>query len=125
MSATEKSVLGFGLYAVISGLGLFLIPDLLLSILRVEVAETVWIRIIGFMLFEIGLVYIWAVRAKVREVFEFSVYIRIVPVTCLVLLVVLAGAPFQVLLFAFVDAASALHTWVSLKRERNEELAAA
>lgn len=116
MSAAAKSVYLFGLWAIVAGWGLLLAPVQILGIVQLTVAEPVYIRIIGFILVEIGILYLWVARLKVEAIFPLTIKIRMIPVVALTVFFVLKWAPWQVLLFAVVDALSALHTWFALKK---------
>lgn len=118
MSPAAKSVWAFGAWGIGAGLGLLLIPTLLLSIVRLEVAEPVFIRVIGFILIEIGIAYIYLARQNITGFFDLSVKIRIIPVIALTTFVVSGMGPWQLILFAIVDALSALHTWWCLRQEK-------
>lgn len=116
MEIPAKSVLGFGIWALFSGLGLLVMPQTLVGIVGLVLAEPVYARIIGFILIEIGILYVWLAINNITAAFTVTVYIRIIPVMMLTIFVVTGMGPWQLILFAIVDVLSAMHTWWSLKK---------
>ena len=60
MSRAAKSLFCFGIYVILLGLTLVLVPNFLLKIFNVPETDEVWIRVVGMLLIFIGYYYIRA-----------------------------------------------------------------
>ncbi|MEA1881448.1 MAG: hypothetical protein U9N31_03525, partial [Candidatus Marinimicrobia bacterium] len=67
MSKPAKSVFFFGVYVVIAGLGFFIIPNTLLTLLGLQETTEPWIRILGFIAFILGYYYIRISKLEITE----------------------------------------------------------
>jgi hypothetical protein len=116
MRSASLSIKVFGVYAMITGLGLFLAPALVLSPLGFEAPTEIWVRVLGAMAVALGYYY-WACGAAGAEAFfRASVPGRFTFATLCTLLVLFFSAPAQLLLFGAIDAAGALWTAMALRR---------
>jgi hypothetical protein len=115
MHPAATSITTFGLYAVATGIGLTLVPDLVLSPLGIPAPTEIWIRMVGALAVPLGYYY-WACgRANAVAFFHASVRGRMVFAALLVLLVAGFAAPVQLLLFAGIDLAGAAWTAYGLR----------
>lgn len=116
MRSASLSIKVFGVYAMITGLGLFLAPALVLSPLGFAAPTEIWVRVLGAMAVALGYYY-WACGAAGAEAFfRASVPGRFAFATLCTLLVLFFSAPPQLLLFGAIDAAGALWTALALRR---------
>ena len=115
MSPAAFSLKAFACYLFVLGIALAVLPHLLLGVFGLEATE-VWIRVVGVLVFNIG-VYYWAAAAgEARTVFVASVGTRV--------LVFLAFASFAALgltqpvlvLFGAADLAGGLWTAAALRK---------
>jgi hypothetical protein len=117
MSRSARTMVVFGVYLLGLGAALMLAPNLVLGLFRVPATSEVWIRVVGVLAAIIGVYYLLAVRAGMRQLFAWSVPVRMavaIPFGAFVL----AGLVSPVLmLFASVDFAGAAWTWAALRRE--------
>lgn len=69
MSKSAFSVKAFGIYLLVLGVGLAFAPNLLLSAFGMPVTSEVWIRVVGVLVFNIGIYYIYAARCEAKAFF--------------------------------------------------------
>jgi hypothetical protein len=117
MSRSATSILVFGLYLVVLGCVLLLIPNLLLSIAGQPPATDPWVRMLGFLLLVLALYYLLAARTATRPFFQWTLYTRLGAPLLLVPLVLLHLLPGVALLFWLGDLAGALWTLWALRTD--------
>jgi hypothetical protein len=117
MRSASLSIKVFGVYAMATGIGLFLAPALVLSPLGFAVPTEIWVRVLGAVTAALGFYY-WACgSAGATAFFRASIPGRLGFATLCTLLVIFFSAPPQLLLFGAVDTAGALWTALALRRE--------
>lgn len=114
MSPATRSMAVWTGYVVLLGAGFLLIPNVILSVLEIELTDEVWIRIVGMFLIGYGVYYWTAMQAEFTALYEMSVWGRWAIVVVLILLAFTVG-PWQLVLFAFVDFLGALWTFLALR----------
>jgi hypothetical protein len=77
MSKAAFTVRAFGYYLIVLGVALVAVPNLLLGIFQVPATGEVWIRVVGLLVFNIGVYYICAARCEAVEFFKASVFTRV------------------------------------------------
>ena len=115
MSKPAFSIKVFGIYLSILGVGLTLAPNLLLGLFGIPSTNEVWIRVVGVLLFNIGIYYWFAAKANATAVFRASIYTR-----CLIFIAFTTFATIglvspALILFGAVDLAGALWTYFALR----------
>ena len=115
MSPGARSMAVWTGYVMVLGAGLLLVPNVIFSIFRIEETDEVWIRIVGLLLLGYGLYYWTAVRHELGSLFEMSVWVRWGIVVGLVVLAFTTG-PWQLVLFAAVDALGGAWTYLALRQ---------
>jgi len=108
----------YGVYLLANGLGLATAPSLPLSLLGLPPTEEPWIRVVGLVAGEIGFYFIFAARRGISSFFPATVFARGVAALVFSALVALKLGPVQLLLFAAVDAITAIWTHRAIKRAR-------
>jgi hypothetical protein len=116
MTAAARSIQVWSIYVLILGTGVAVVPNLILSTLAVPETDEVWIRILGVVVVLLALYYWDAARYETRNLFVASVLGRAFVAASLIVLW-LTGAPWQLLLFAAVEAAGAIWTFTSLRAD--------
>lgn len=116
MSAASKSIYYFGFYLLILGITLTVVPNMLLSTFQIPETDEVWIRVVGIVVFNIGLYYVFMAPSNHTLFMTLSVYTRLAILLWFIAFVLVEWAPAQLILFGLVDAAGALWTYVSLKK---------
>lgn len=123
MSDARQSILVWSIYVYVLGAVLLLIPNVLLGLFGIADTDEVWIRVVGMTVMIFGVLYTGALRGDSEEVYAASVYGRGFATVVLVVLAFTTG-PWQLVLFAAVDAAGAGWTWMGLRDRRPTATAA-
>jgi hypothetical protein len=116
MSRAALSIAVFGWYFLAIGAVLAVVPNALLSVLRIAPTGEPWIRILGVVVMILGLYYLAAARENNVGFFRWTTIGRAVVLPAFVALVFFAGAPPATILFGVIDAAGALWTALAIRR---------
>ena len=115
MSFTAKSVFYYSFYMMAMGLALLFAPHFVLGLFGFELAEDVWIRMLGLLAFCAGMLYFYCARMNQTGFFRISVPERIVFFLGTVGIVVFCGADPMLALIGSVDLIGALWTAQTLR----------
>ncbi len=116
---SKLSLQVFGVYMiVIAGMGLMLVPHLMLGLFGLTSGDDAWIRMFGMLASIIGVYYLLAAHHGVQVLSWWSVPIRFYAAGFMVLLYLLGLLSAGILLFACIDVLGAVWTWVSLRAEK-------
>ncbi len=125
MSRTAFTVKAFAVYLFILGVLLIGVPNVLLSIFGVPQTSEVWIRVVGVVVFNIG-VFSWtAAKHEDKAFFRASVHTRFFVLAAFAAFALLGLASPMLVLFGSVDFVGAIWTHLTLKAEERGRLAAA
>ncbi len=116
MSSVTRSMQVWTGYVLLLGVGLLLIPNVILSVFQIAETDEAWIRIVGLLLIGYGAYYWTAVQAEFTQMHRMSVWVRWGIVAGLVVLAFTVG-PWQLVLFASVDLLGGLWTFLALRTE--------
>lgn len=117
MTTAGKSVYYFGFYLLILGAALTGFPNLLLSTFQFPETNEIWIRVVGVLVFNIGLYYVFMAPSNSTLFYSISVYTRASILLWFIVFVLLGWAPYPLILFGAVDMVGALWTFVAMKRK--------
>lgn len=120
MKSAAVTIKAFGVYAILTGVTLMLTPNLLLGLFAFPETREIWVRVLGALGTVVGYYYWASGVGNVKAFFRASIYGRIFFCASCVALVILAGAPWTLMLFGLVDIAGA--AWTS-RAMRNESVA--
>ncbi len=121
MTRAAWSVLWFGAYCLAVGAILIADPDTLLHLCGLPPAREPYIRVLGAVVFTLGLYYLAAARTGASEFFRWTVWGRPVAFVIFCVLVVLGLAPPVLMVFGAVDAAGAIWTALALRTPQGGE----
>jgi hypothetical protein len=107
----------FGIYVVLTGLGLLLVPNLILGLFGFAPASEVWVRVLGALAVVLGYYYWACATVGVKAFFRATIPGRVGFCALCVGLVVAAGAPLPLLAFGVVDLLGAAWTYLALRKE--------
>ena len=117
MDKAEKSLFIFGLYMIfIVGIGFIFMPTFILDMFGLKYGDDTWIRFVGLLASIIGVYYIVAVKAKLNQLFIWTVWMRYYAAAFMITLLILGKVGLPILIFASVDAIAATWTLLSLKK---------
>jgi len=115
MTAAATSVFSFGCYLVINGLTLMLAPNLLLSWFGLASTNDPWIRVLGVVVFVLGLYYASAGRQGLVPFFRWTIWGRALVLVLFIALVAAGMAPTQLIVFGLIDAVGAMWTAFAMR----------
>jgi Ca2+/Na+ antiporter len=117
MTAAARSLYYFGFYLILTGMTLTVAPNLLLSLFGMPETSEIWIRVLGSVVFTLGLGYVVMAPTNPRLFMTFSVYARTYVFVIFTAFVALGWAPWQLILFGVIDLAGAAWTYAGLRKE--------
>jgi len=115
MSKAAISLLVFGIYLVLSGLGFLLVPNPTLELLGFPAVTEPWARIVGLLILVMAYLYIQAARHELAGFYRFTVHVRASVIVFIVAFVALGLAQPQMIGFGVVDLAGAIWTALALR----------
>ena len=117
MSKSATSVLVFGIYLVVIGLGFLLIPNTVLGVFGMPTTTEPWIRVVATVLLILSYYYIQTARNEDKAFFRLTVHGRASVIVFFVAFVLLNIAPATLILFGVVDLLAAVWTALALRSE--------
>lgn len=118
LSRSAFTVRAFGVYVMLLGVVLILLPNLLLSAFGLPTTTEVWIRVVGVAAFNIGVGYWFAAKSEARAVFVGTLYSRSFALVAFTAFAALGLVSPILILFGAVDFAGAMWTMAALKAEQ-------
>ena len=116
MSGAARSVFVFGLYLVVLGVALMVVPNLVLLPFGFAPTGEVWLRVAGSETAIIGFFFLVAARHGTESFFTATLFARPFLFLSLCGYVLFGLAPPQLILFGIIDLAGALWTFLALRR---------
>ena len=123
MPKARQSISVWAAYVSVLGALLLVSPNALLGLVGIAETDEVWIRVVGMTVIIFGILYTGAVQADARQLYLASVIGRAFAVVTLVVLAFTSG-PWQLVLFAAVDTAGAVWTFIGLRADAQAEATA-
>ena len=117
MTPAGKSVYYFGFYLMILGITLTSFPNALLSTFQLPETNEVWIRVIGVLVFNIGLYYVFMAPTNNALFYTLSIYTRALILGWFIVFVLIGWAPATLIAFGLADAAGALWTFLAMRNK--------
>ncbi|MGK7394286.1 MAG: hypothetical protein ACNS62_06925 [Candidatus Cyclobacteriaceae bacterium M3_2C_046] len=118
MQSPAKSLYYFGIYMILMvGIGFLIMPAIVLDMFQLNYGNDVWPRFVGMMAIIIGAYYIVAAHYNLKEMFIWTVLMRLFAFLCMVTLVVSGQTEQTVLLFAAADLSGAIWTWTAIRKD--------
>jgi len=118
MNKSTLSIFAFGLYLIALGIILVVIPNSLLEIFQVPSTNEVWIRVVGMLVFLLGIYYILAARKEMTDFFLLTVYLRPLVILFFIAFVLLDFVSPMLILFGVVDLLGAIWTGLALRASK-------
>lgn len=115
MSKAAFTIRAFGIYFLILGVILMLAPNALLTLSFMPPTDEVWIRVVGLVVFNIGVYYIFAAKSEATAIFQASVYTRTLVLIAFTAFWLAGLAQPMLVVYGAVDFAGGLWTWRALK----------
>jgi hypothetical protein len=118
MSKSAFTIKVFGVYLLVLGILLALVPNLLLSPFGIPPTNEVWIRVVGVVVINVGVYYWYAAVSEAKPFFLASVFTRAFVLLAFAAFAVLGLAKPMLIAFGAVDALGGLWTYFALRSER-------
>lgn len=115
LGPARRSLAVFGVYLLGLALVLLIVPNVLLGLFGLPPTQEVWIRVVGMLVGFLGYYDVRYGTEAGRYFLQLSVHVRLSVPAFFLAFVLLAGAPWQLLLFGIVDLLGAVWTWWSLR----------
>lgn len=119
MNRVNRSVFVFGLYAMIMGLTLLLIPNVILPIVRIPVSNEPWIYLLGFVLICSSYYYLRSALTGNLDFVRYTMHTRFTAPVVVIILVLSGKADFHFISFGVIDGLGGLWTWLELRRDKH------
>lgn len=119
MNSAARSVYYFGFYLLLISVALTAYPNLLLSTFMLPETNEVWIRVLGVIVFNIGILYIVMAQTNHTLFLTLTVYLRAAILLWFTAFVLIGWAAPALIMFGVVDFAGATWTYVELKKQKN------
>lgn len=117
MSKSGRSLYLFGIYTLLNGIGLILVPNQMLSLFNVPTTEEIWVRVVGMLIILLGLYYTMAGQADNSHFIQLSVYGRLGVFSFWLVVVILNLVPPVLLFVGFIDFLGAVWTQQLLRSD--------
>ena len=115
MNSVALSLLVFGIYCIVNGLGFAFAPNFFLGMLGQPEATEPYIRIAGSLLIAIGYYYIQVARKDLRTFYMWTVQARAVVLLLFILFVLLNWAPPILYVFAGIELIGVIWTYLAFR----------
>lgn len=119
MSSVAISLLVFGIYLLVNGLGCAFVPNLYLGMFGQPPTIEPWIRNAGVLMLVIGYFYIQVARADLKPFYMWSVYARLATFAIFIFFIVMRWAPMTLGMFAAIDMLGAIWTYLALRSRKS------
>ena len=116
MSKAAFTIRAFGYYLIVLGVALVAVPNLLLGMFLMPETSEVWIRVVGLLVFNIGIYYVYAAKCEATAFFRASVFTRTLVLVGFAAFALAGLAKPTLIGFGLVDFLGALWTWRALER---------
>ncbi len=115
MSKAATSVLVFGVYLIVIGLGFLLVPNMFLGLFGFPTTTEPWIRVMAVLLLILAYYYIQAARNEMTGFFRLTVHGRASVIVFFAAFVALGLAQPMLIMFGAVDLLGAIWTASTLR----------
>lgn len=116
MSKAALTIRAFGYYLIVLGVALVTVPNLLLGVFLMPQTHEVWIRVVGVLVFNVGIYYLYAARCEAEAFFRASVFTRALVLVAFAAFALAGLAKPMLVGFGVADFLGGLWTWRALKR---------
>jgi hypothetical protein len=118
MNRVNKSIFIFGIYSLVMGLVLLLIPGIVLPIVGLPVSGGQWLNLLGFVLSCSSYYYLRSAGKGNLDFARYTMHTRMMAPIVVILLIVSGKADWHFLSFGIVDGLGGLWTWIELKKSK-------
>lgn len=116
MTAASRSLYIFAIYLLVLGIVLIVMPNALLATFQLPETSEVWIRVVGMLVFNLGLYYYFMAPANNVLFLTLTVYVRALVIVWFTVFVLMDWVSPRLLLFGVVDLLAAAWTFFALRK---------
>ena len=116
MNSAAKTVYYFGFYLLLLSVALTAFPNVLLTLFQMPETNEVWIRVVGVLVFSIGIYYVFMAQTNNTLFLTITVFIRTSILLWFIVFVLISWAEPMLILFGVIDVLGALWTYLELKK---------
>jgi hypothetical protein len=120
MSKAARSIRYFAIYLFFIGIVLVMAPNVLLSVFGFPATKEVWIRVLGVVVFNIGIYYWFAAVSEATTLFKVSVYTRALVFIAFLAFVLVDYVKPALIIFGAADLAGGLWTAWAIKQDQKK-----
>ena len=117
MNKPAFTIKAFGCYLLVLGLLLIFTPNTLLAIFLMPTTTEVWIRVVGVVVLNIGVYYIFAALCEAKLFYQASVYTRTFVLVAFTAFAIFGLVSPMIIFFGMVDFFGGLWTHFAIKAE--------
>jgi hypothetical protein len=117
VSRAATSMFVFGIYLLVLGPTLVVVPAFVLGLFGLDAPQVVWIRVLGAIVTILGFYYVFAARHETKDFFWATVWGRPAVIVFFTAFVLLGLAEPVLILFGVVDLFGAGWTFAALRAE--------
>ncbi len=117
MNKPAFTIKAFGCYLIVLGLVLIFTPNTLLAISLMPTTTEVWIRVVGVVVLNIGVYYIFAAICEAKLFYQASVYTRTFVLVSFIAFAIFGLVSPMIIFFGMVDFFGGLWTHFAIKAE--------
>ena len=104
-------------YVILTGLQLIFVPNMLLSMFGFEPTSEIWIKVLGIVILPLSAVYYAISKQGNEESLRATIISRGFVGLGFILLALSGQAKMNLILFAGIDIATAVWTWMEMKKK--------
>ena len=119
-SNRHMSLVVQAIYVILTGLQLIFVPNLLLSTFGFADTSEIWIKVLGIVILPLSAVYYAISKQGDKDTVLATVISRGFVGVGFILLALSGQAKLNLILFAGIDIATAVWTWVELQKRKHE-----
>ena len=122
MNKPAFTIKAFGCYLVVLGFVLLFSPNILLAIFMMPTTTEVWIRVVGVLVLNIGVYYIFAALCEAKPFFQASVYTRTFVLVSFITFAIVGLVSPMIIFFGTVDFCGGIWTHFAIKAETKAKI---
>jgi hypothetical protein len=116
-SNRHLSLVVHSIYVVITGLQLIFIPNMLLNMFGFDATSEIWIKVLGVVVLSLSFMYYAVSKQENADVVRSTIWARWLVSAGFLLLALSGQVKLNLILFAGIDFATAMWTWMELKKK--------
>lgn len=116
MTPAAKSLYYFSFYLLLLSVALLVVPNTLLALFQLPETSEVWIRIVGMLVFYLGIYYNYMAPTNHVLFITLTVYLRALVIVWFALFVLLGWVSPMLIIFGAIDLLSAIWTYTALRK---------